>query len=108
MSRAGSGDFVYCDPPYTHSQTILYGAQSFNLEDLMQEIVMAKGRGARIALSIDGPKKSGLDLCPIETPKGLFEREVMIDCGRSMLRRFQLEGSSAEHEGVFDRLLLTY
>jgi hypothetical protein len=39
---------------------------------------------------------------------GLFEREVFLDCGRSMLRRFQEEGESLEDEVVHDRLLLTY
>jgi DNA adenine methylase len=28
ISQAQSGDIVYCDPPYAHSQGILYGAQS--------------------------------------------------------------------------------
>lgn len=108
MAEARSGDLVYCDPPYVHSQAILYGAQSFRLEELMDEIVKAKARGARIALSIDGSKKSGQNSCPIKIPPGLFARELSVDCGRSMLRRFQLEGGSAESEGVADRLLLTY
>lgn len=108
MQRAGPGDLIYCDPPYVHSQTILYGAQSFRLDELMDEIQLAKGRGARVALSIDGSKKSGLTDCPVEIPEGLFEREISINCGRSMLKRFQMEGESAEHEVVADRLLLTY
>lgn len=108
MRRAGVGDLIYCDPPYVHSQGILYGAQAFKLEELMREIALAKERGARVALSIDGSKKSGLDDCLIEIPKGLFARELSINCGRSMLKRFQLEGETAENEGVSDRLLLTY
>lgn len=28
------GDVAYCDPPYTHTQKILYGAQAFDLRDL--------------------------------------------------------------------------
>lgn len=108
MGRAGPGDLVYCDPPYVHSQGILYGAQAFRLNELMEEIVLAKERGARVALSIDGSKKSGRDDCFIEIPRGLFVREVSIDCGRSMLKRFQLEGATAENEGVSDRLLLTF
>jgi DNA adenine methylase len=108
MQQAGPGDLVYCDPPYVHSQTILYGAQEFRLEELMRQIALAKERGARVVLSIDGSKKSGLSACPIETPHGLFERVISINCGRSMLRRFQLEGATAENEMVADRLLLTY
>ncbi len=30
LATAQPGDLVYCDPPYTHSQAILYGAQSFS------------------------------------------------------------------------------
>lgn len=108
MQRAGPGDLVYCDPPYAHSQTILYGAQEFQLSELMAEIAACKGRGAKVALSIDGIKKSGADNCFIEVPQGLFEREVFVDCGRSMLKRFQLEGRDAEAEVVSDRLLLTF
>jgi site-specific DNA-adenine methylase len=39
---------------------------------------------------------------------GLFEREILLDCGRSMLKRFQMNGLSLEDEVVHDRLLLTY
>jgi len=61
-----------------------------------------------VALSIDGSKKSGADLCAIRPPSGLFERELRVNVGRSMLRRFQMEGQSLETELVQDRLLLTY
>ena len=108
MRRAGRGDLVYCDPPYTHSQTILYQGQDFELGRLMGEIVSCKERGVRVALSIDGRKKSGRVDCRLDIPDGLFEREVFVNCGRSMLRRFQMEGESLEDEVVHDRLLLTY
>ncbi|MDD5765241.1 MAG: DNA adenine methylase, partial [Candidatus Marinimicrobia bacterium] len=36
--EAKAGDLIYCDPPYSDSQSILYGAQAFHLEDLLQEI----------------------------------------------------------------------
>ena len=39
---------------------------------------------------------------------GLFEREVFVNCGPSMLRRFQMNGQTLEGEMVADRLLLTY
>ena len=47
-------------------------------------------------------------LCKLPIPKGLFEREAFVNCGRSMLRRFQMNGKSLEEEVVADRLLLTY
>jgi DNA adenine methylase len=108
MSQARPGDIVYCDPPYSHSQAILYGAQSFDLDELMSIIGACKKRNVYVALSIDGKKKSGNLLCHIKMPKGLFEREVFIDIGRSMLKRFQMNGKTLEKEIVADRLLLTF
>jgi len=108
MARAKVGDVVYCDPPYAHSQSILYGAQAFDLNDLFSHIATCKARGVRVALSLDGTKKSGARDCAIDLPAGLFEREVFVDLGRSMLRRFQMGGQTLEAEGVHDRLLLTY
>jgi DNA adenine methylase len=74
----------------------------------MREIMSCKERGVRVALSIDGQKKSGTVKCNLDIPSGLFEREVLVDCGRSMLRRFQREGETLEDDVVHDRLLLTY
>jgi DNA adenine methylase len=108
MRMASPGDLVYCDPPYTYSQTILYGAQAFCLADLFDAIADCKQRGIFVALSIDGTKRSGDLLCDLKLPEGLFSREVMVHCGRSMLRRFQLSGRTLENEEVSDRLLLTY
>jgi len=61
-----------------------------------------------VALSIDGTKRSGDLICRVPIPDGLFEREALVNCGRSMLRRFQMGGQSLESEVVADRLLLTY
>lgn len=108
MDMAQPGDLVYCDPPYSHSQTILYGAQSFHLKQLFEVIQRCKKRGVCVALSIDGTKRSGNLICDIPIPTGLFEREVFVDCGRSMLKRFQMDGRTLEEEVVADRLLLTY
>jgi DNA adenine methylase len=99
---------VYCDPPYSFSQTILYGAQSFGIDRLLHAIVRSKERGVFVVLSIDGSKKSGDEICDVSVPRGLFEREVAVNVGRSMLRRFQMEGQTLEGEIVSDRLLLTY
>jgi len=105
---AQEGDLIYCDPPYSHSQGILYGAQSFSLKDLFVEITKAKERGVRVALSIDGSKKSGNYLCDLPIPQDVFEEEIFVSVGRSMLRRFQMEGQTLEAELVSDRLLLNY
>lgn len=108
FARAQPGDLVYCDPPYSHSQSILYGAQAFRLADLMDAIADAKARGVFVALSIDGTKKSGHTYCDIAYPEDLFENEHFVNIGRSMLKRFQMDGQTLEAEEVKDRLLLTY
>lgn len=108
FDAAKAGDLIYCDPPYGNSQAILYGAQSFSLERLFKAIEHCKDRGVRVALSIDGTKRSGGLICDVPVPEGLFEREVSVNCGRSMLKRFQMGGKTLEGETVTDRLLLTY
>ena len=108
LDRAREGDVVYCDPPYSHSQAILYGAQKFNQDDLFRSIEKAKARGVFVALSLDNTKKSGKEECTYEIPKLLFNKEVSVNCGRSMLKRFQMKGQSLESENVTDRLLLTH
>lgn len=85
-----------------------YGAQSFSLERLFAIIEQCKDRDVRVVLSIDGTKQSGDKICDIPMPHGLFEREVFLNCGRSMLKRFQMDGQTLENEVVADRLLLTY
>jgi DNA adenine methylase len=108
MSAAKRGDLIYCDPPYKDTQKILYGAQEFDLKRLFEIIGDCRRRGVRVALSIDGTKRSGDFVCDLAVPDGLFEREVFVNCGRSMLRRFQMGGQTLEGEVVADRLLLTY
>jgi len=108
MSLAKPGDLIYCDPPYTHSQAILYGAQSFSLEHLLSVIEKCKAKGVYVVLSIDGTKRSGNLICDLPIPDGLFKREMLIDIGHSMLKRFQMNGKTLEGEKVSDRLLLTY
>jgi DNA adenine methylase len=59
-------------------------------------------------LSIDGTKFSGRKLCDVPVPNGLFDQEVFLAIGRSMLKRFQMDGKSLHEHEVTDRLLLTY
>ena len=108
MALAERGDFIYCDPPYVDSQAILYGAQGFSIHRLFKAISDSVDRGAKVALSIDGSKYSGRKLCDVPVPDGLFQREVFVSLGRSMLKRFQMDGQSLEEHEVSDRLLLTY
>jgi len=108
MENAKRGDLIYCDPPDSNSPAILYGAQAFDLKNLFHVIDRCRSKGIRVAISIDGTKKSGKMKVELQIPPGLFEQEVFIDCGRSMLRRFQMDGRTLEEEHVTDRLLLTY
>lgn len=108
MEMARAGDLIYCDPPYRYSQRILYGAQAFDLRELFDAIRRCKERGVAVALSLDGTKRSGKLLCDIPLPAELFAREIFVQCGRSMLKRFQMDGRTLEQEVVCDRLLLTY
>jgi DNA adenine methylase len=108
MKMAKVGDLIYCDPPYTYSQSILYGAHAFSLSRLLEIIGECKKRGVFVALSIDGTKRSGNLILNLPIPDGLFEREVFLNTGRSMLKRLQMNGKTLENEVVSDRLLLTY
>lgn len=108
MGFATEGDVVYCDPPYQYSQQILYGSQNFRILDLWNAIIRSKERGAKVMLSIDGKVKSQRIDLRLHFPEGLFEHEVLIERGSSMLRRFQKKGSKMKGETVHDRLLLTW
>jgi DNA adenine methylase len=108
MKLATDGDIVYCDPPYQYSQQILYGSQNFRILDLLNAIRKCKERGSRVMLSIDGKVKSERVDLKLHFPEGLFEREILVERGSSMLRRFQKKGSNMKGEMVHDRLLLTW
>ena len=71
-------------------------------------LMRQSGAGVFVALSLDASKKSGGTSCDYDIPPGLFAREVAVNCGRSMLKRFQMVGKTLEHEVVTDRLLLTH
>lgn len=108
MSKPQRGDVVYCDPPYTHSQSIIYGAQSFNIERLWDKIAECKDRGAYVMLSINGTRESKKKDISVDIPSGLFERELMVNCGTSMIDRLQNSGKGMSDEVVHDKLLLKW
>ena len=108
MDRPQKGDVVYCDPPYTHSQSIIYGSQNFDINLLWEKIAECKSRGAKVILSINGTRESQKKDISIVPPSGLFERKLMIDCGTSMIDRLQNSGKSMNGEKVSDQLLLTW
>ena len=97
MSKPQKGDVVYCDPPYTHSQGIIYGAQDFNITHLWDKIAECKDRGAYVMLSINGTRESQKKDISVVIPNGLFERELLVNCGTSMIDRLQNSGKEMEH-----------
>lgn len=108
MDRAKKGDLIYCDPPYTHSQSIIYGSQTFNIDDLFEKIIECKKRGVYVMLSINGSRESNKKDISVTPPKGLFERDIAVNCGISMIDRLQNAGGTMEDEVVYDRLMLTW
>lgn len=108
MAKPQHGDVVYCDPPYTHSQSIIYGAQDFNINVLWDKIAECKDRGAYVMLSINGSRESKKKDISIDIPVGLFERELTVNCGTSMIDRLQNSGKDMVDEIVHDKLLLTW
>lgn len=108
MDRAQAGDVVYCDPPYTHSQSIIYGSQEFDITCLWKKIEQCKDRGVKVLLSINGMRDSKQKDISIVPPEGLFERKLLIDCGTSMIDRLQNSGKQMKNKKVDDQLLLTW
>lgn len=108
LNKPQSGDVVYCDPPYTHSQSIIYGAQDFNIDELWKKIEECKSRGVKVMLSINGMRDSQKKDISITPPEGLFERKLYIDCGTSMIDRLQNTGKTMKDKKVDDQLLLTW
>lgn len=107
VAHARSNDVIYCDPPYVDTQKILYGAQDFDLIGMYRHLSAAKSRGAFVALSIDGIKRSGDKVVSILPPNSLFEVEMYLNLGGSMLKRFWRGGGDVLDEHVKDRLLLS-
>lgn len=108
MDKPKAGDVVYCDPPYTHSQSIIYGAQSFDIDVLWQKIHENKQRGVKVILSINGMRDSQKKDISIAPPEGIFERKLFINCGTSMIDRLQNNGKTMVNKKVDDQLLLTW
>ena len=108
MAKPQQGDVIYCDPPYTHSQSIIYGAQDFNINILWNKITECKDRGAYVMLSINGSRESKKKDISIDIPTGLFDRELTVNCGTSMIDRLQNSGKDMVDEVVHDKLLLTW
>lgn len=108
MDKAEKNDVIYCDPPYTHSQSIIYGAQNFDIESLWKKIDDCKRRGVKVILSINGMRESKKKDISITPPSDLFERKLFINCGTSMIDRLQNNGKKMEGENVYDQLLLTW
>ena len=60
-----------------------------------------------MAVSLAGTKRSGSHTVASDIPDDRFSREVSVDGGRSMMRRFQMAGQELDGEHVTERLLIT-
>lgn len=107
MARAKKGDVIYCDPPYTHSQGILYGAQSFNIQDFWEAIANAKSRGVEVFVSLNGSRNSSKTDISETPPNGLFTKIIDVSVGKSMIDRFQNKGKKMKNSEVIDKLMIT-
>ena len=108
LNKPKEGDIVYCDPPYTHSQAIIYGAQDFSIDVLWNKIAECKYRGAKVILSINGMRDSKRKDISVTPPDDLFERKLLVNCGVSMIDRLQHNGKQMKNKKVDDQLLLTW
>lgn len=108
MDKPQADDVVYCDPPYTHSQSIIYGSQDFSIDTLWKKIAECKQRGAKVMLSINGTRDDGKKDISISPPEGLFARKILVNCGTSMIDRLQNSGKEMTNKKVNDQLLLTW
>ena len=108
MDKTVENDVIYCDPPYTHSQSIIYGSHQFSVDELFQKIDECKKRGVKVILSINGTRKSRKEDISVTPPEGLFERKLFVNCGISMIDRLQHTGEEMIDKKVEDQLLLTW
>lgn len=108
MDKTVENDIIYCDPPYTHSQSIIYGSHQFSVDELFQKIDECKKRGVKVILSINGTRKSRKEDISVTPPEGLFERKLFVNCGISMIDRLQHTGEEMIDKKVEDQLLLTW
>lgn len=108
MDFAKKNDVIYCDPPYTHSQSIIYGSHKFDINELFDKITECKGRGVKVILSINGLRNSRKEDVSVIPPDGLFERKLYVNCGTSMIDRLQHMGEEMIDKKVEDQLLLTW
>jgi len=99
MDRAQSGDLIYCDPPYTQPKPSSMGTvvQPRSLvpdyRAVKPETEFRGGQHRRHKTLWQTRAESHYD-----SRWSLFERELFIDVGRSMLKRFQMDGQTLEHE----------
>lgn len=108
MDQATENDVIYCDPPYTHSQSIIYGSHQFDINELFEKINECKQRGVKVILSINGTRKSKKEDISVILPDNLFERKMSVNCGISMIDRLQHTGEEMIGKKVEDQLLLTW
>ena len=84
------------------------GRSPFRFKGYWRSLRTVRTAACSSPLASTDPSVRGTSSVTSPFPVGLFEREVSVNVGRSMLRRFQMKGESLEGELVADRLLLTH
>lgn len=72
------------------------------------KLLNVKIEGSMSCYLLTGTRESKRKDISVEIPNGLFEREVIVNCGTSMIDRLQNAGKGMTGEVVHDKLLLTW
>lgn len=83
LIKSERGDFVYCDPPYSHSMPeTIYGHNSFNYKQMYEWLRSQEGS---YALSLDGTQ--GDEDVSILVDEDLYNEKYLIDGGTNKLNQ---------------------
>lgn len=86
---------VYCCPLCVSAS---YKKHGFTYNNMQRYI--CKERGAYVMRSINGSRESNNKDISVTPPNGLFERDIAVNCGTSMIARLQNAGGTMENEVV--------
>lgn len=95
--RAREGDFIYLDPPYFNTRGRYFG--NINFGDFVDYLSELNSRGIKFALSYDGMRAD--KKYPVNMPKNIYKRHVLIHSGNSTFRKVQDKKIEKVHESLY-------
>ena len=98
LKSAKEGDFVYLDPPYSHSN-MYFG--KFDFERFFRTLRTLNERNVKYALSLDGLRNDAN--LTVEVPNDLYTRHEMLYSGNSSFNRIL----TMKHVNVYESLYLS-